>query len=301
MTLATALASASFGVLAQADSAGPAPHGFIYSVAKPGVTDGQPLMLYGTLHVGRSGGSNLDGYTKHLISVSQHVVIELDPRDQVGIARAMQAWGKYPDGDHLAMHVDAELDAHAQKVAAQLSLPAERAEQLRPLMLSNVLSVLSLTRAGLDPRRGSEALLVAEAAQDHKDVIELEGADAQLKLLGQAPSEVQADALRRTLQQIDSGRIADEAKELLAAWEKSDTAAMDRVLENLSVEDGLYPKFMAEVLLKARDVSMADAVEKQMARPGSTLFAVGALHLFGPDGLIATLRQRGYTVTPLTQ
>jgi uncharacterized protein YbaP (TraB family) len=36
-----------------------------------------------------------------------------------------------------------------------------------------------------------------------------------------------------------------------------------------------------------------------MAEGKSNLFAVGALHLPGPDGLVALLRARGYTVTPL--
>ena len=277
-----------------------APRGFVYRVSKTGAS-GKVLYLYGTLHIGRSGGAGLDEATRALVLSCQHVAIELDPRDQVALARALQTYGRYADGDSLAKHVPAELDARAMQVADGLKLARERAEQMRPWMLSNVLSVLSLTRAGLDPRRGSEALLAAEASKDQADVIEIEGADAQLKLLGRAPEDVQVDALRRTLQQIDSSHIADEASELLAAWEKSDVPAMEKVLKDLSDERGPYPQFMTEVLLKKRDMSMADAAVLQMAQPGDTLFAVGALHLFGADGLIATLRQRGYTVTALTQ
>ena len=309
-TLAATLAAAFSASTARAADApapgagvhGVAPRGFVYRVTRPG-EDGvssKILYLYGTLHVGRGGGAGLDAATQTLVLNCQHVAIELDPRDQVGIARAIQAYGKYPDGDHLSMHVDADLDAHAVKVAESLQLPRERVEQMRPWMLSNVLSVLSLIRAGLDPRRGSEALLAAQAARDQADVIEIEGADAQLKLLGHAAQEVQVDALKRTLQQIDSGHISDEASELLDAWDKSDVAAMEKVLKDLSDEHGPYPKFMTDVLLKERDASMADAAEKQMAQSGDTLFAVGALHLFGSDGLINSLRQRGYTVTAVT-
>ena len=275
----------------------------MYRVTKPGPAgaNGKVLYLYGTLHVGRSGGPALDAATEALILSCQHVAVELDPRDQVGLARALQAYGRYADGDSLAKHVAPELDARASQVAESLKLPHDRAEQMRPWMLSNVLSVLSLTRHGLDPRRGSETLLAAEAAKDQADVIEIEGADAQLRLLGQAPEEVQVDALKRTLQQIDSGHIADEASELLASWENSDVPAMEKVLKDLADEHGPYPQFMTDVLLKKRDKSMADAAVLQMAQPGDTLFAVDALHLFGPDGLIVALRQRGYTVTALTQ
>lgn len=301
--ISTSAARSGDALPAPATASSTAPRGFVYRVTKPGAggANGKVLYLYGTLHVGRSGAAGLDPATQSLVLSCQHVAIELDPRDQVGIARAMQAYGKYPDGDTLAKHVGADLDAHAMQVADGLQLRRDRAEQMRPWMLSNVLSLLSLTRNGLDPRRGSETLLAAEAAKDQSDVIEIEGADAQLKLLGQAPEEVQLDALRRTLGQIDSGHIADEASELVGAWEKSDAAAMEKVLKDLSDEHGPYPQFMTEVLLNQRDKSMADAAVLQMAQPGDTLFAVGALHLFGPDGLIVTLRQRGYTVSALTQ
>jgi uncharacterized protein YbaP (TraB family) len=44
---------------------------------------------------------------------------------------------------------------------------------------------------------------------------------------------------------------------------------------------------------------MIKRIEALMAEGRSTLIAVGSLHLAGPEGLVAMLRARGYTVTPL--
>jgi uncharacterized protein YbaP (TraB family) len=41
---------------------------------------------------------------------------------------------------------------------------------------------------------------------------------------------------------------------------------------------------------------MRDAAEP-LLQDGSAFIAVGALHLVGPTGLVALLRERGYTVT----
>jgi uncharacterized protein YbaP (TraB family) len=49
-------------------------------------------------------------------------------------------------------------------------------------------------------------------------------------------------------------------------------------------------------LLSDRNVRMRDAAEP-LLQDGSAFIAVGALHLVGPTGLVALLRERGYTVT----
>jgi uncharacterized protein YbaP (TraB family) len=44
---------------------------------------------------------------------------------------------------------------------------------------------------------------------------------------------------------------------------------------------------------------MVARMESMMRDGKSYLFAVGSLHLVGPDGLVELLRARGYTVTQL--
>ena len=44
---------------------------------------------------------------------------------------------------------------------------------------------------------------------------------------------------------------------------------------------------------------MVRKIESLMAEGRTHLIAVGSLHLPGPDGLVAMLRARGYTVTAL--
>jgi uncharacterized protein YbaP (TraB family) len=305
LALASALMLGVAGLLALdnagATPAAAAPQGFLYRVTPPAGREGHALYLYGTLHVGRTSSLGLDEATTALIAQCQHMALELDPHDSEGIRRALQAYAVYPPGDQLSAHVPQALDQQAMAVAAQVHFPAKSAEQLHPWMLANILSQLSLLKSGFDPRHGSEILLADAALKNHIDVSEVEGPEVQYKILGGAPEDVQIDALKRTLEQIDNGHIADQAGELLSAWEKSDVAAIDALLATLRDEPGLYPHFMTSELLEARNVVMADVAIRDMNQPGMTFFAVGALHLFGPKGLIEELKRRGYTVTPLSR
>jgi uncharacterized protein YbaP (TraB family) len=276
-----------------------APRGFIYKVVAPGAESGAVLYLYGTLHLGSAAGEGLDAPTRDLIGKSSRLAIELDPRNTAAIGHALQTFGLYPVGDSLARHISEALMARTATRAEQLTLPEERIEQMRPWVAANLLSVLTLAATGLDPRRGSEALLTAAALGANVPVIEIEGADVQFKLLGGAPEATQVDALRRTLDGLDDGRIASEAKRLISAWQTHDASVIEKMLIELHEEPGLFPQFMASQLISARDASMTDAAIAELNLGGQTFFAVGALHLFGDDGLISQLRKRGYSVTSL--
>jgi uncharacterized protein YbaP (TraB family) len=54
-----------------------------------------------------------------------------------------------------------------------------------------------------------------------------------------------------------------------------------------------------DTILLGRHPAMVKRIEALMGEKKLPLIAVGSLHLPGPDGLVAMLRARGYTVTPL--
>jgi uncharacterized protein YbaP (TraB family) len=67
----------------------------------------------------------------------------------------------------------------------------------------------------------------------------------------------------------------------------------------MNAETAAYPEFN-ELLLVNRNKSWISPMGIQMQKE-STFFAVGAGHLGGAQGVIALLREAGYTVTAIKQ
>jgi hypothetical protein len=63
------------------------------------------------------------------------------------------------------------------------------------------------------------------------------------------------------------------------------------VLSELKQEPLLYQRLLVE-----RNRNWIPKIEALFARPRPAFVVVGAAHLVGPDGLIALLRAKGYTV-----
>lgn len=79
--------------------------------------------------------------------------------------------------------------------------------------------------------------------------------------------------------------------------------SIDSLTKQLKIEDAPQIvrdrfKYMNDVLIATRNEEWMSNIIP-MIHEDSSLIAVGALHLIGPDGLIAKLRDRGYKVEPM--
>jgi len=70
----------------------------------------------------------------------------------------------------------------------------------------------------------------------------------------------------------------------------------DKLLELM--DDPSLPKEFMEKLLNERNKIMVERMIPEIKNK-STFVAVGAAHLFGDDGIVKMLQDRGYTVEPI--
>ncbi len=86
-------------------------------------------------------------------------------------------------------------------------------------------------------------------------------------------------------------------KKMTEAYVKQD---VDRLLASLS-DDGSADANLDKNVIVGRNIKMAERIDK-IAGGQSTMFAVGAGHLGGPQGLIELLRKKGYVLkaVPIT-
>lgn len=120
----------------------------------------------------------------------------------------------------------------------------------------------------------------------------METVASQMEVFEQIPYTVQADLL---YEYVTSGdRFAKETQEMIEVYRKADLNKMYKIMSDPAYGLDKYN----DILLGQRNREWIGVMEKAMQSKPS-LFAVGAGHLPGEEGVIALLRKQGFTVKPL--
>jgi uncharacterized protein len=210
----------------------------------------------------------------------------VDPAAQLGFL----ARGMLPSSTPLDKVVSASTYALVSKRAAALGMPMEPINLLKPWMVALMLVQTEWQKAGFDPALGLDRHFYDQAKTDGKKTQGLETAEYQISRLDDMAPDQQERLLSESLKDLDAER--SNMTRLVDAWRAGDGAGVERiVLAELKQEPMLYQRLLVE-----RNRNWIPKIEALFARPRPALVVVGAAHLVGPDGLLAALKARGYTV-----
>lgn len=189
------------------------------------------------------------------------------------------------------------------KVKATLKsagLPSEMAAMFRPWVISMIMSVSACERQKVTNGVPVLDLKLANfARENNKKLVGLETIESQFNAMAAIPDEQQIAMLRANLKFAD--RIDDTMETLLQLYLARDMGSAWPFQLALAKQAGInqdsFSGFQKRIV-SDRNRQMRDTA-LPLLRDGSTLIAVGALHLIGNDGLVALLREAGYTMTPV--
>lgn len=260
----------------------------------------QSIVLFGTLHVGRPDFYPLPGAKMKRLQDAAVIAVEADVSQAQKVGPVVQQLAFYPPGEPgLDTRIDPALKKRIEPLLARTGIAPEQAWRMKPWMLANTLTMLNLAQLGYNPAFASEAFLYAFAGSNGKTLAEVEGLELQLKLFNDASLATQMDFLQQAVKGIESGEAEKEARGIVAAWENGDTAAAERLLAQVSKSGTPAERFVKEQLFEGRHPKMVAEIEKLAAAGKPAVVAVGALHFFGPQGILDMLKQRGWTITPV--
>lgn len=266
--------------------------GFLWEIRK---ADRRAYLL-GTIHVGQPEFHPLrDGIVARLREAAV-IAVEADVSEAARVAPVVQSLAYYGDGvaglDARAPALRSRLDAFAKRQG----LAAEVFARMKPWMAANTVVVVEAARFGFSPAYATEAFLFDFARRNGKALAEIESIDEQLRLFDAAPEATQIAYLKQALDSIDNGDSRDEITRLVGAWERRDAAEMERLLARIRGMKGVAERFVVERIIDGRHPRMIEAIERFAASGKLHVVAIGSLHFFGSNGLIAELRRRGYSV-----
>lgn len=242
--------------------------------------------LFGTVHAlpdnVRWGSPMLDS----VLSDADTLVVEVATLDDgVALSELFSQMAIDPAGPPLESRVDTKLRPHYQELLTKAKVRRDHFDTLESwaaaLSLANV-AQSAKTENGVD-----RALI---ARFDKREIIELEGAKAQLDIFDRLPEKEQRDLLNAVI--AESRDSAMESGSLAETWRSGD---LDE-LSALSRRGILSDPELYEALLAARNRNWTGQIENLLSANERPFIAVGAGHVVGPDGLPAMLETRGLTV-----
>jgi uncharacterized protein YbaP (TraB family) len=259
------------------------------------VSDGDStLTIVGTFHVLPPG---LDWRARPLAAAADRAETvwfeaETDTRlARMTAATVMQKHGTLAGAARLPGLLGPEDSMRLANAAAEIGVPMEQLDTLRPWRAFLVLSAQSIAAQGYDPALGVGAMLLAEARQRGRALRFLETVEEQLSLFTGLAAADEKSLLILTLRDWD--KREEDLAATLAAWKSGDDAALDETMNGLLRREapGAY-----ERLIVARNRAWTPKLAAALDEPGSALVAVGASHLVGPDSLPVMLAAAGYSV-----
>lgn len=223
------------------------------------------------------------------------LVEEIDLAEMLGPAMQMMALqrGMLPGGQTLETVLTPTTLALVRKTVADLGAPLGALQQFKPWMLAIALEGLELMKVGFDPNLGLDKHFYDLARDGGKAVQGLETAEYQISRLDGMTMEQQDRMLATTLRELATE--AASVGKLTEAWKNGDATAIERlVLADLKSDSVMYQRLLVE-----RNKNWLPKLEALFTRKGHALVIVGAAHLVGPDGLLAMLKARGYSIEQL--
>jgi len=245
----------------------------------------QDSYLFGTIHAVPENRFVINDSIKKYLNKSEVVVLEanvdISLKEQIDMAKKMILPGGKTIKDYMEPQEYSKLYSYLKDSLKISESKIERYIRLKPIFLSSVILVEAIGKIK------AFDVEIQKIAKKKKQMVYLETIAEQMSFMDSIPIEKQVPKDEKDYK-VDKGYF-----ELLSMYEKQDLNKLDSLFKS-DVEF----KFMEDQLLIKRNTTWVPKIQGLMnAEP--TFVAVGCGHLSGEQGLIALLRNKGYTLEPI--
>ena len=245
--------------------------------------------LLGTIHALPDGTRWRTRPIAQAIATADHLLVEIADIDRPeSIAVTFGELATTPGMGPLAARIDPSLRPALAEMIARSGIDPARFDSTETWAAALMLARVD---ASGDPANGVDRALVEEFGPQH--VAGFEVSPIQLGIFDRLAERDQRDLLELTIAQWLAGR--GKPDRLQQAWLAGDEAALSAAMDEGILSD---PQLRAALLVD-RNAGWMPTLLAALESPRRPLVAVGTAHLLGPDGLVALLEQRGYTVRRL--
>lgn len=170
-------------------------------------------------------------------------------------------------------------------------------ERMPAWMVSTVLALADYEKAGYTAMGATEIKL--KNLWGNRTIDGLETAQEQIMALASLDDGAQREMLESHINTPEEKRLA-MVRELHNLWRRGDADAIYQWYQRMSEEEGVSASMIREIdeqLNTRRNHRFMARLPQHLVSGKSIFLAVGALHLGGPQGVLALLREQGYTIS----
>jgi uncharacterized protein YbaP (TraB family) len=258
--------------------------GVLWRVSRPGIA---PSYIYGTMHVADPRLAELPAPVRKAFGGADSLVVEY-LADGYERTRFLEA-ATFLDRQTLSEKIGPEDFSRALEALKPVGLSAEFVNKLKPWGV-----LLNLRAPTSGESVAPDAQLYALALQRRMPLHAMEGVEEQIFVFDEFPMESQIALLKHAL--AHRAELESMSEQTVQAYLARDLAAIWRIHREYAARHpevaDHHARFTQRVVFD-RSVVMAYRMQRQL-RKGNAFVTVGALHLYGPRGVLALLEQDGY-------
>jgi uncharacterized protein len=256
----------------------------VWKVSGP---NGGTLYLGGSIHGLQSTDYPLPSAYNRAFDLSSRIVFEDDGKaSPYTVKRFLKSW-EYPKNDSLKNHIDPRVYDYLRRVFAVWNVPEADFSKLRPWALVTWFSSLGTNLLGV------EYYLKGRAQANHKPIDGLESFREHTEIIsGLTDHQAQLVLLVGFIPQAPG---TEKRKQIINAWRAGDVDTIARDMRN-DFRD--LPSFYQRLIVD-RNRNWIPKIERYLRGRDTCFVVAGAGHMGGPEGILALLKARGYTIEQL--
>ena len=247
--------------------------------------------LLGSIHLGSKEMYPLPMEIEEAFERSAALLVEIDINhvDTQKMQGLVLQTGMYAGDDTLWDHIGKEARQRLEEFCEKYGVPAMAMAKMKPWVVATMMATLPLMKNGMEMGLGIDKYFLDKADKARKRVVEIESAEAQMKLIAGITGEM----LEKSLAASANRDPQEFAKRIEEAWISGDAGQMEKIVREQTSSD---PVEFDKAMLQDRSLHMADVAEQFLKGKEPAFVVVGAGHMVGPDGVVKLLEKRGYKV-----
>lgn len=251
----------------------------------------RPSYLFGTIHMICKEDAGLSANLQKIIRDAEEVYFEVDMDNLLEMVGMMSKFKMRGDTTLKDLLTEAEYNrvkAHFEQNGGLL--PFSLLETYKPILAASILGQNSMPCESMS---AMEQEIMAVAKKADKKIKGLETMDFQASVLDNIPYSLQAAQLVKYVDNASTDSSNQEMESMMQAYRDQDLSKLEKLITDSDPAIANY----TDILLFQRNKNWVEKMKTLMPEK-SLLFAVGAGHLPGEEGVIELLRKAGFTVTP---